>query len=67
MNQRINVDDLPLWDSAKYLDSEEAIAAYLADIREDNNAQLMAHALEKVTRARMMHGIPEPNPSIPRG
>ena len=34
MIKRINVDDLPEFDAARYLDSEEAIAAYLTDISE---------------------------------
>jgi len=32
MAQRINVVDLPEFGTAAYLDSEEAIAAYLTDI-----------------------------------
>ncbi len=55
MNERIKFEDLPLWDSAEYLDSEESIAMYLADIRKDKNAELLAHALDKVTRARAMN------------
>ncbi len=36
MSKRINVADLPEFDAAPYLDSEDAIAAYLTDILEAN-------------------------------
>jgi probable addiction module antidote protein len=57
MNKRIKVDDLPEFDAAPYLDSEEAIAAYLTDILEANNAALLAAALGDIARARGMTEI----------
>ncbi len=57
MTQRIKVDDLPEFDSARYLDSDEAIAAYLTDILEANNPALLAMALGKIARARGMSEI----------
>lgn len=57
MTERIKVDDLPEFDSARYLDSDEAIAAYLTDILEANNPALLAMALGKIARARGMSEI----------
>ena len=57
MSKRIKVSDLPEFDSSKYLDSETAIAAYLTDILEANDAALLASALGKVARARGMTEI----------
>jgi hypothetical protein len=57
MNKRIKVQDLPEFDAAPYLDSEEAIAAYLTDILEANNASLLAAALGDIARARGMAEI----------
>jgi probable addiction module antidote protein len=53
----INIDDLPEWDSARYLDSDEAIAVYLTDILEANDAGLLASALGNIARARGMTEI----------
>lgn len=54
---RIQVDELPEFDAAPYLDSEEAIAAYLTDILEANDAGLLAAALGDLARARGMTEI----------
>ena len=55
--KRIKVSELPEFDPAKYLDSEEAIAAYLTDIMEANDASLLAAALGDIARARGMTEI----------
>jgi hypothetical protein len=52
MIRTINVDDLPEFDPAKYLDSEESIAVYLTGILEANDAALLASALGDIARAR---------------
>jgi probable addiction module antidote protein len=57
MTKRINVADLPAFDAAPYLDSEEAIAAYLTDILEANDAALLASSLGDIARARGMGEI----------
>jgi probable addiction module antidote protein len=57
MSKRINVADLPDFDAAPYLDGEVAIAAYLTDILESNNASLLAAALGDIARARGMTEI----------
>ncbi|MBL8511814.1 MAG: putative addiction module antidote protein [Betaproteobacteria bacterium] len=57
MNKRINVADLAAFDAAPYLDSEAAIAAYLTDILEANDASLLAAALGDIARARGMSEI----------
>ena len=50
----ISVDDLPEFDAAPYLESDEAIAAYLTDILEANDSGLLAAALGEIARARGM-------------
>jgi probable addiction module antidote protein len=57
MSKRIKADDLPEFDAARYLDSETAIAAYLTDILEANDASLLAAALGDIARARGMSEI----------
>jgi probable addiction module antidote protein len=57
MNKRKKVDDLPEFDAAHYLDSEVAIAAYLTDILEANDAGLLAAALGDIARAQGMTEI----------
>lgn len=57
MNKRIKATDLPEFDATPYLDSEVAIAAYLTDILEANDAALLAAALGDIARARGMTEI----------
>ena len=45
---------LPVFDAAEYLDSEEAIAAYLNEFLQDGNPAEIAHALGTAARARGM-------------
>ena len=57
MRKRIKVADLPEFDATPYLDSEVAIAAYLTDILQANDAALLAAALGDIARARGMTEI----------
>ena len=57
MSNRMNVDDLPEFDVAPYLDTEEAVATYLTDIMEANDPALLAAALGDIARARGMTEI----------
>jgi probable addiction module antidote protein len=57
MKKKIKVAHLTAFDAAPYLDSEEAIAAYLTDIIEANDASLLAAALGDIARARGMTEI----------
>jgi len=57
MSKRTKVAELPEFDGAQYLDSETAIAAYLTDILEANDAGLLAAALGDIARARGMTEI----------
>ncbi len=57
MTKRIKLAELPEFDAARYLDSEEAIAAYLTDILAANNPALLAAALGDIARARGMSEI----------
>ena len=45
------------WDSAEFLDSLEAIAAYIEAAFEDGDTALISHALGVVARARGMTQI----------
>ena len=57
MKETINVDELPEFDPAKYLDNEESVAVYLTGILEANDAALLASALGDIARARGMTEI----------
>ncbi len=57
MKKRRQITELPEFDSAHYLDSEESIAAYLTDILDANDAGLLAAALGDIARARGMTEI----------
>lgn len=54
MNKRINIDNLPEFDAAPYLDSETSIAAYLTDILAANDAGLLAAALGDIARVEWL-------------
>lgn len=45
------------WDAAEHLDSEEAIAAFLAEVMEIGDQRFIVHALNTVARARGMTQI----------
>ena len=57
MRKRIKVKELPKFDAVPYLNNEKAIAAYLTDILEANDAALLAAALGDIARARGMAEI----------
>jgi probable addiction module antidote protein len=57
MTKRIKLADLPDFDAAPYLDSDEAIAAYLTDVLAANDSALLAAALGDIARARGMSEI----------
>lgn len=54
MTQKIKVADLPEFDMAEHLDSDEAIAEYLSIVLEENDMSELTHALGVVARARGM-------------
>ncbi len=57
MTQKIRIADLPEFDPAEHLKSEEDVAAYLTAIMEANNPALLAAALGDIARARGMSEI----------
>lgn len=57
MRKRIKVDELLAFDAAPYLDSDEAIASYLTDILQANDAGLLSAALGDIARALGMTDI----------
>ncbi len=54
-----SVKRLPQFDAAKYLDSNEAVAAFLSDALETGDQAYIAHAFGAVARARGMAQIAE--------
>ncbi len=57
MTKKIRIADLPEFDPAEYLQTEEDVAAYLTAIMEDNDPALLAAALGDIARARGMSEI----------
>ena len=54
MTQKINVADLPEFDMAEHLDSDQAIAEYLTIVLAENDPGELTHALGTIARARGM-------------
>ncbi|MFA6972226.1 MAG: addiction module antidote protein [Gallionella sp.] len=59
MTRKIRIADLPDFDMAEYLKSEEDIAAYLTMVIEEGDVSELAHALGIAARARGMSEIAE--------
>lgn len=54
MTKKIKISDLPEFDVAQQLKSEEDIAAYISLVIEDGDAAELAHALGVAAKARGM-------------
>jgi len=57
MKKKTNVSDLPEFDMARQLKSEEDIAAYVTMVIEEGDSSELAHALGVAARARGMSEI----------
>ena len=57
MTKKIKISELPEFDAAEFLKSDEDIAAYLSVVIEENDAALLAAALGDIARARGMTEI----------
>ncbi len=57
MTKKIKIADLPEFDAAEYLNSEEDIAAYLTTVIEENDPALLAASLGDIARARGMSQV----------
>jgi probable addiction module antidote protein len=54
---KVKAMDLPEFDPAEYLDSDEAVAEYLTAVLAENDPALLAAALGDIARARGMSDI----------
>lgn len=52
MIKRLRVSELPEFDAAEYLKSDEDVAAYLATVLEEKDTALLAAATGDIARAR---------------
>lgn len=52
MNAKINIVELPEFDMAEHLDSDQAIAEYLTIVLEENDPAELTAALGTIARAR---------------
>lgn len=57
MTKKIKVSELPEFDAAEYLNSEEDIATYLTTVLEENDPALLAAAIGDIARARGMSQV----------
>ncbi len=57
MVKKISVADLPEFDMAEHLDSDQAIAEYLTIVMEENDPGELTHALGVNARARGMSEV----------
>ena len=57
MPKKIKLSELPDFDFAEHLDSDEAVADYLSIIMEENDPALLAAALGDIAKARGMAAI----------
>jgi len=57
MTKKIQPADLPVFDAAEYLDSEEAVAEYLTAMIEEGDPAMLSAALGDIARARGMSEI----------
>ena len=57
MVKKISVADLPEFDMAEHLDSDQAIAEYLTIVMEENDPSELTHALGVIARARGMSEV----------
>ena len=55
--KKVNATELPEFDAAEYLDSDEAIADYLTQVLAENDGSLLAAALGDIARTRGMSEI----------
>lgn len=57
MEKKLRASELPEFDAAEYLDSDDAIAEYLTAMLEDGDPSHVAAALGDIARARGMSDI----------
>jgi probable addiction module antidote protein len=54
VTKKIKISELPEFDAAEYLNSEDDVAAYLTTVLEENDPALLAAALGDIARSRGM-------------
>jgi probable addiction module antidote protein len=60
MTQKIKVADLPDFDMAEHLKTDEDVANYLTLVLEENDPAELTHALGTVARARGVTEVAQP-------
>ena len=60
VSTKIKVSQLPSFDTAEFLKTDEDIALYISLVIEEGDAGELAHALGVAARARGMSGIAKP-------
>ncbi len=60
MTQRIKATDLPDFDMAEYLKTDEDVANYLTLVLEEDNPAELTHALGNIARARDVTKVAQP-------
>jgi len=62
-SKKIKAAELPVFDVADYLDSQEAIAEYLTAMIESGDASMVAVAMDDVARAKGMADVAKASPN----
>jgi probable addiction module antidote protein len=57
MTKKVEIDSLPVFDMADYLDSDEAVAEYLSQVLTDGDGGELAYALGRIAKAHGMAQI----------
>ncbi len=60
MTEKIKVADLPDFDMAEYLKTDEDVANYLTLVLEENDPAELTHALGTIARARDATKVAQP-------
>ncbi len=57
MTKKIKISDLPAFDLAEYLKTDEEVALYLTSVLDDNDCSEFTHALGLIAKIRGMEDV----------